>query len=79
MVLHIQKQASSQLPSPNKIQINRQFTINGNTTQYFYVQLTVSRSALKDLLNNGNVKEMKNFIEIEQYTTRDANGNLYAG
>lgn len=63
----------------NKIQINRQFTINGNTTQYFYVQLTVSRSALKDLLNNGNVKEMKNFIEIEQYTTRDANGNLYAG
>ena len=63
----------------NKLEISRSFTIAPNRTEYFYIQFTVIREALKDLLNNGNVKEMKNFIEIEQYTTRDSNGNLYAG
>ena len=51
--------------------------IESGKTNEFYVQFELSRQAVLEILNDGET--LDNVVEINSYSTFDANGSVYAG
>ena len=61
----------------SKTVINTNITLDPQSTKDVYVEFSLSREQVVNLLNDGEV--LDNVVEINSYSVFDTNGNVYAG
>lgn len=82
-ITQIIEKSNTQLAAYNnqysKITINPNLTIEPQSEEMIYIELTVKPENIAQIIDQGIEVKLDNIAEITSYSTQDKNGNIYGG